>query len=147
MSEGVKFNKMSVPSYGQTTGVSFGASEVQLSSSGPRIMVFGGARTGGAVNELWSYEQSTGDGWIQMVAEEGDTGGFPRARTQSTLTSIGDEPQTTVILFGGYVLNIGPENDLWQCVVGLDLSSMPVPSWTQLQPEGSPPEKRCAFAD
>ena len=38
---------------------------------------------------------------------------WPGPRTQSTLKSIGAEPQTRMLLFGGYVLNKTEQNDLW----------------------------------
>ena len=63
----------------------------------------------------------------------------PAPRTQSSLTSIGAEPQSVLILFGGFALNIGCVNDLWRCTITLDLASMPVPNWTQLEHAGTPP--------
>ena len=46
-----------------STGASFYASDIIVSSAGPRVVIFGGQRTG-LSEELWVYE-ATGDGWIQ----------------------------------------------------------------------------------
>ena len=66
----------------------------------------------------------------------------PQARTQATLTSIGAEPQTQLILFGGYALNIGTVNDTWRCTVSVDASSMPVAAWEKLESTGEAPRRR-----
>ncbi len=139
---GVRFAKAALPTYGKSNGVAFGACDTQLASNGQRLLVFGGQRCQGTgiCNELWAFEASAGDGWLQLSVEDGAT--LPPAMTQATLTTIGVEPQTTAILFGGYVLNNKETNAVWQLVVTLDISSMPVPNWTQLEPTGEAPPGR-----
>jgi len=139
---GVKFEKLKLPSYGQMSGVAFHGSDVQLSSNGPRVLIFGGQRQG-ISGAMFSFEQSSGDGFLQLP-EQGDDaqGPPPPPRTQHPLTSLGVEPQSALVLFGGFALNIGCMNDVWHCVITLDLASMPVPNWSQLHCSGEPPTPR-----
>ncbi len=138
----VKFEKLKLPSYGQMGGVAFHGSDLQLSGNGPRVLIFGGQRQG-ISGAMFSFEQSSGDGYLQLPEQGEDAQGPPPApRTQASLTSIGAEPQTTLILFGGFALNIGCVNDVWKCVISLDLASMPVPNWSKLDPAGEPPSPR-----
>ena len=96
----------------------------------------------GIQGTLYAFEQSTGDGFVLMPDSAEGTGPPPPARTQATLTSIGAEPQESLILFAGFVLNVGCENDLWKCTVGLDAASMPVPTWEKLEASGEVPGPR-----
>jgi len=137
----VQFQKLKLPSYGQMGGVAFHGSDVQLSGNGPRVLLFGGQRQG-ISGAMYSFEQSTGDGYLQLPDGIEGAGPPPAPRTQPTLTSIGAEPQSALILFAGYALNIGCVNDLWRCVISLDASSMPVPTWEKLEPSGTAPEPR-----
>jgi len=136
-----KFEKLKLPSYGQMPGVAFHCSDMQMSSSGPRVLIFGGQRQG-ISGALYSFEQSSGDGFLLMPDGIEGSGPPPAQRTQSTLTSVGEEPQEVLLLFAGFVLNVGCVNDLWKVTISLDLASMPVPSWEQLEPSGTPPEPR-----
>lgn len=133
-----KFERLKLPSYGQMPGVAFHCSDVQLSAAGPRVLVYGGQRQG-ISGALYSFEQSSGDGYLLLPESAEGTGPPPPPRTQATFTSIGVEPQETLILFAGFVMNVGCENDLWKCTIGLDVSSMPVPTWEKLEPAGTPP--------
>jgi len=137
----VKFEKLKLPSFGQMGGVAFHGSDVQLSGNGPRVLLFGGQRQG-ISGAMYSFEQSSGDGYLQLPDGAEGAGPPPAPRTQATLTSIGSEPQSMLILFAGYALNIGCVNDLWKCTIGLDASSMPVPSWEKLEPSGTTPDER-----
>uniref|UniRef100_A0A7S2IDL6 Uncharacterized protein n=1 Tax=Haptolina brevifila TaxID=156173 RepID=A0A7S2IDL6_9EUKA len=137
----VKFEKLKLPSYGQMGGVAFHASDVQLSGNGPRVLLFGGQRQG-ISGAMYSFEQSTGDGYLLLPEGAEGADPPPAPRTQASLTSIGSEPQSQLILFGGYALNIGCVNDLWRCTIGLDASSMPVPTWEKLEPSGTTPDAR-----
>ena len=135
-----KFEKLKLPSHGTMGGVSFAATDVLLAEQ-PRIILFGGQRQG-ISGQLWSFEQSSGEGWMQCIPPEGAPPG-PAPRTQHTLTTIGDEPQSTLLLFGGFALNIGCVNDLWRCRIDIDPDAgMPAPSWEQLEPTGEPPAPR-----
>ena len=135
----VKFDKLKLPSYGQMGGVAFHCSDVQLSANGPRVLLFGGQRQG-ISGDMYSFEHSSGDGFALLP--EADDGPPPAARTQATLTSIGAEPQSELLLFGGFALNIGCMNDVWKCTITLDLASMPVPHWIQLETTGTAPSPR-----
>ena len=137
-----KFEKLKFPSYGTMPGVAFHASDLQLSANGPRVLLFGGQRQG-ISGAMWSLEQSTGEGFVQLpdAPEEGG-GPPPPPRTQTTLTSIGAEPQEVLILIAGFALNIGCMNDVWRCTISLDAASMPVPTWEELSPAGTAPEPR-----
>ena len=119
-------------------GVAFHASDLQISANGPRVLVFGGQRQG-IQGSLYSFEQSTGDGYVLLPDSAEGTGPPAPARTQHTITSVGAEPQSTLYLFAGFVLNVGCENDLWSCTISLDVSSMPVPTWERLEPSGELP--------
>ena len=136
-----KFEKLKLPSYGLMPGVAFHCSDVQKAAAGPRVLVYGGQRQG-IQGTLYAFEQSTGDGFVLMPDSAEGTGPPPPARTQATLTSIGAEPQESLILFAGFVLNVGCENDLWKCTVGLDAASMPVPTWEKLEASGEVPGPR-----
>ena len=138
----VKFEKLKLPSYGQMGGVAFHCSDQQLTANGPRVLLFGGQRQG-ISGAMYSFEQASGDGWIQLADGPEGGGPPPAPRTQSTLTSIGVEPQTMLILFGGYALNIGCMQDLWRCTMTMDpIASVPVPVWEELEGSGTPPCKR-----
>ena len=82
-----------------TSGASFHASAVITTASGPRIVIFGGQRTG-LSEEMWLLE-TTGDGWSQCFKPT-ETTPWPAARTQMSLNAVGAEPQTRLVLFGGY---------------------------------------------
>jgi len=136
-----KFEKLKLPGYGQMPGVAFHCSDAQLAASGPRVLIFGGQRQG-IQGSMYSFEQSSGDGFALLPDSAEGTGPPPPARTQATLTSVGVEPQEKLILFGGFVLNVGCENDLWKVAIGLDVSSMPVPTWEKIDAAGEPPCQR-----
>ena len=96
-----------------------------------------------SVGACYSFEQSSGDGYMLLPeASEEQIGPPPAPRTQHSFTSIGTEPQSILVVFGGFALNIGCVNDLWTCTIGLDLASMPVPTWKQLEHVGEPPSPR-----
>ena len=120
------------------SGVAFHCSDLQMSSNGPRVLVFGGQRQG-LSGAMYSFEQSSGDGYALLPDGAEGAGPPPPARTQATLTSIGVEPQEKLILFAGFVANVGCDNDLWEVTIGLDEASMPVPTWVKLAPTGEPP--------
>ncbi|KAL3916327.1 MAG: hypothetical protein SGPRY_006868 [Prymnesium sp.] len=131
--------KQKLPSYGQMPPVAFQASDAQLASSGARMLIMGGQRRG-ISGEMWVLE-TNGDGWMQVQpdAANGFTATIPE-RTQSTLVSIGVEPQSSALLFGGYVLNVGESNDLWLTEISLDSNtSSPVAANTKIEAEGTPP--------
>jgi hypothetical protein len=136
-----RFEKLKLPSYGQMPGVAFHCSDVQVSANGPRVLVFGGQRQG-ITNTHYSFEKETGEGFLLVADSAEGTGPPPDPRTQATFTSYGPEPQTQLLLFAGFVLNIGCVNDLWRCTIGLDALSMPVPTWEKLDPTGEPPSPR-----
>jgi len=137
----VKFEKLKLPSYGQMGAVAFHASDVQMSDN-PRVLLFGGQRQG-ISGAFYSFEQASGDGFLSLPDQgEEATGPPPAPRTQHSMTSIGADPQTTLILFGGFALNIGCMNDVWKCVIGMDLASMPVPNWSPIEMSGEPPTPR-----
>ena len=122
-------------------GVAFHCSDVQLSASGPRVLIFGGQRQG-ISGAMYSFEQSSGDGFLLMPDDLEGAGPPPPARTQATLSSFGAEPQTQMLLFAGFVLNVGCVNDLWRVTISLDAASMPVAAWEQLEASGTPPSPR-----
>ena len=147
-----QFEKLKLPSYGTMPGVAFHCSDLQMSENGPRVLIFGGQRQG-ISGAMYSFEQSSGDGFLLMPEGVEGSGPPPPARTQATLTSYGAEPQTQLLLFAGFVLNVGCVNDLWRVTISLDAASMPVPSWEQLlslgaaepsEPLGSRPLGRLA---
>lgn len=136
-----QFEKLKLPSYGTMPGVAFHCSDLQMSENGPRVLIFGGQRQG-ISGAMYSFEQSSGDGFLLMPEGVEGSGPPPPARTQATLTSYGAEPQTQLLLFAGFVLNVGCVNDLWRVTISLDAASMPVPSWEQLEASGEAPEPR-----
>ena len=136
----VKFEKLKLPSYGQMGGVAFHDSDV-LKSENPRVLIFGGQRQG-ISGALYSFEQASGDGYVLLPDGVEGAGPPPAPRTQSTLTAIGAEPQTSLILFAGYALNIGCVNDVWKCTISLDEASLPVPAWAKLETTGTAPTPR-----
>ncbi|KAL1526816.1 hypothetical protein AB1Y20_015508 [Prymnesium parvum] len=137
--EGLVFVKQKLPSYGQMPPVAFQASDVQLASSGPRMVIMGGQRRG-ITGEMWIFD-TNGDGWMQVQPDtaNGFTATIPE-RTQSTLVALGVEPQTSTLVFGGYVLNVGEANDLWRSDISPDPNtSMPVAAHTKIEAGGTPP--------
>jgi len=122
-------------------GVACFGSDVQISENGPRVLIFGGQRQG-ISGALWSLEQASGDGYLGMPDGAEGAGPPPAPRTQTTLTSIGTEPQKAAILFAGFALNIGCVNDVWRCTIGLDAASMPFPTWEKIETSGTTPEAR-----
>jgi len=117
-----KFEKLKLPSYGQMGPVAFPASDAQIATGDARrVLLFGGQRSG-ISGAMYSFEQTSGEGFVAMAEQaEGEKGPPPAPRTQASLTSIGEEDkQTTLILFGGFALNIGCVNDAWKCVVEID---------------------------
>ena len=138
--EDLKFQKQKLPSYGLMGPVAFQAADQQLASSGARVILAGGQRRG-ITGEMWCYE-TNGDGWMQVMPEQ--LGGVvPSERTQASLVSIGVEPQTALLLFAGYVLNVGEANDLWRSEISADPNtSMPVANHEQLEASGELPPKR-----
>lgn len=130
--EGVTFIKQKLPPYGQMPGVAFAASDVQAVSDGSRIVVFGGARNG-PCNEMWQWTNG-GEGWMQIFQAEGEE---PAAeRTQMSLTAIS---ATQLVLFGGFILNIGCANDVERVTIEMDDNSMPIASWEKCSPAGTAP--------
>ena len=101
----VKFEKIKLPSHGLMPGVAFHCADQQLAGSGPRIILFGGQRRG-ITGEMWCYE-TNGDGWMQVHPETSEGATLPPERTQGSIVSLGEEPQTALMLFAGYVLNVG----------------------------------------
>ena len=140
-----KFEKLKLPSYGQMGPVAFPASDAQIATGDARrVLLFGGQRSG-ISGAMYSFEQTSGEGFVAMAEQaEGEKGPPPAPRTQASLTSIGEEDkQTTLILFGGFALNIGCVNDAWKCVVEIDpVTTFPVPRWTKLECSGTTPSPR-----
>lgn len=140
--DGLAFVKQKLPSYGVMPPVAFQASCRQISSSGPRMVIIGGQRRGTS-GEMWILE-TNGDGWMQVQPDvsNGCTTMIPE-RTQCSIVSLGVEPQTSTLVFGGYVLNVGEANDLWQSDISLDPNtSMPVAVHTKISADGKPPAAR-----
>ena len=112
MDDGVKFDKMKIAAVNAMPGVSFAATAVvEVDGVGPRLLLHGGQRRG-LSKELWVFE--AGDGWTQLFKPT-ETTPWPAARTQMSLNAVGAEPQTRLMLFGGYVLNRAEQNDVWEC--------------------------------
>ena len=120
-------------------GVAFAATDVQTTANGARVLLFGGQRQG-ISGAMYSFEQASGDGWVLMPDGAEGAGPAPPPRTQHTLNSVGAEgSQDTIIVFAGFLLNVGCENDLWRATVELDELSMPVPRWSKVEAAGEPP--------
>ena len=120
-------------------GVAFAATDVQTTANGARVLLFGGQRHG-ISGAMYSFEQASGDGWVLMPDGAEGAGPAPPPRTQHTLNSVGAEgSQDTIIVFAGFLLNVGCENDLWRATVELDELSMPVPRWSKVEAAGEPP--------
>jgi len=140
--DGLVFVKQKLPSHGQMPPVAFQSSDGQLAASGPRFIIQGGQRRG-ITGEMWVLE-TNGDGWIQAFPDvaNGFTTAIPE-RTQSTIVSLGNEPQSITLIFAGYVLNKGEQNDLWKSEHSLDPNtSSPVAANTEVEAEGTPPAPR-----
>ena len=119
-------------------GVAFAATDVQTTANGARVLLFGGQRQG-ISGAMYSFEQASGDGWVLMPDGAEGAGPAPPPRTQHTLNSVGAEgSQDTIIVFAGFLLNVGCENDLWRATVELDELSMPVPRWSKVEAAGEP---------
>lgn len=119
-------------------GVSFHASDTVVTEAGPRVVIFGGHRSG-LSDECWVYEP-TGDGWTQCFRET-EASPWPGARTQATLCAIGAEPQTRAVLFGGYVLNVAEQNDVWAIDMTVDIGEVQA-AWSACECSGAPPPER-----
>ena len=141
-SEGLVFQKPKIPNAAMMPPVAFQASDGQLAGSGPRMVLMGGQRRG-ISGEMWILE-TNGDGYMQVQPDvaKGSTTTIPE-RTQCSLVSLGAEPQNLTLVFGGYVLNVGEANDVWQSEHSLDENtSMPVAVHTKITPDGTPPAPR-----
>ena len=101
-----------------STGASFHASDVMVTAQGARVVLFGGQRTG-LSEEMWIFDPA--DGWAQCF-KSSESAPWPAPRTQTSLNSIGPEPQTRALLFGGYVMNRAEQNDLWACDIEVALT-------------------------
>ena len=121
-----------------SSGASFHASAVIKTAAGPRVVIFGGQRSGMS-EEMWVLETS-GDGWTQCFKPTEATP-WPAARTQMTLNSLGAEPQTRLVLFGGYVLNRAEQNDVWECEMTTDVGEV-FANWNACDCAGEPPKPR-----
>lgn len=132
--EPLKFEKLKLPSHGTMGAVAFQASDRQAADSGERLVLFGGQRRG-LTNEMWVLE-TNGDGFMQVQPTDG-----PPApeRTQATIVSIGTEPQSAVLIFGGYVINVGAQNDLWKGTMGVDELASPTCAFQAVEADGTPP--------
>jgi len=119
-------------------GVSFHASDTVVTAAGPRVVIFGGQRSG-LSDECWVYEP-TGDGWTQCYRET-EQSPWPGPRTQATLCAIGAEPQTRALLFAGYVMNIGAQSDVWAIDMTVDIGEVSA-AWTPCTCSGTPPTER-----
>ena len=121
-----------------SSGASFHASALITTASGPRIVLFGGQRTG-LSEEMWLLE-TTGDGWTQLFKPT-ETTPWPAARTQMSLNAVGAEPQTRLMLFGGYVLNRAEQNDVWECQLTTEDGEF-FTNWSACDCAGEPPKPR-----
>ena len=121
-----------------SSGASFHASALITTASGPRIVLFGGQRTG-LSEEMWLLE-TTGDGWTQLFKPT-ETTPWPAARTQMSLNAVGAEPQTRLMLFGGYVLNRAEQNDVWECQLTTEEGEF-FTNWSACDCAGEPPKPR-----
>lgn len=119
-----------------------------LSTSGNRMVVFGGLNGPGSVtthpmfNDVWVLSNADGSdagapAWTQLLP----TGSAPSARGYHT--AVHDAANNRMIVFAGDP-NIGfcdgAANDVW--VLANADGTGGTPSWTQLNPSGGPPEMR-----
>jgi len=107
-------------------------------SGSNRMMIFGGA-TGfpsPCMNDYYVLEQANGAGgtWLTITA----AGTLPPVRVRQA--SVYDSSTNTIILFGGYNCSSTYYNDVWILSNANDVSGEP--TWTQLQPTGTPPSSR-----
>ena len=120
-----------------STGASFHASDVMVTAQGARVVLFGGQRTG-LSEEMWIFDPA--DGWAQCF-KSSESAPWPAPRTQTSLNSIGPEPQTRALLFGGYVMNRAEQNDLWACDIEVEVGEANA-TWNACESAGEPPEPR-----
>jgi len=121
-----------------SSGASFHASTIMKTAAGPRVVIFGGQRSGMS-EEMWVLETS-GEGWTQCFKPT-ETTPWPAARTQMCLNSLGAEPQSRLILFGGYVLNRAEQNDVWAGEMTTDVGEV-FTNWHLCECAGEPPAER-----
>jgi hypothetical protein len=113
-------------------------------SASNRMMVFGGATgTTTCVNDyrVLSYANTQGGSpsWISITP----TGSTPPVRSHQSAVFVAQTNQ--LIIFGGYNCQSTYYNDVWVLNNANDTST--TPSWTLLQPAGTPPTAReCASA-
>ena len=103
-----------------------------------RMVIFGGGTTGtpGCLNDLWILSNPNSPGnaiWSPVQT----TGGLPASRRNHS--AVYDPNGNRMIVFGGDNCR-GAVNDVW-VLSNLGVAGA-VPSWTQIQPAGSPPPAR-----
>ncbi len=100
-------------------------------SSRARMIVFGGAMSGIARNDVWTLSLVGMPAWSELVT----SGTPPNPREYQSM--IYDSARDRLVVFGGWDgTNHIYRNDVW----ALSLSGSP--TWTQLLPEGAPPHSR-----
>ena len=109
-------------------------------AKGDRMLMFGGSTNDnyyGANNDVWELDLHGTPTWNKVVT----LGTPPQARRSGT--AIWDPLRNRMVIYGGFDAISGSDQflaDTW----ALDFNS-PVPTWSQLVPAGTTPQKRASY--
>ncbi|MFN8475244.1 MAG: kelch repeat-containing protein [Anaerolineae bacterium] len=104
-----------------------------------RMIVFGGATSTGALNDVWVLANANGLGGTPTWSRLAPAGDAPTARNGHS--AVYDETTGQMLIFGGGGAD-GLRNDTWALSYANGLGG--TPTWTQSAPSGSAPSARVA---